>query len=1035
MRFLRTFLSNHVLANVTFAVVLMIGILAYAQMPRAKDPEVNFNWISIITAFPGASATDVEKLITDPLEDAIAQVSDVKFVSSNSREGISDILVRFEDIDDRTFDKRLNDLRREIQNKTNQELPTETEDPMVLEVTTANSFPMATLVVVGESDDEVLRRVAERIKQDLERMPGVDGVQPAGLRDPELQVDFDPRKLRDFGVTPTQLANSLNAFFRDISAGNLQLGNRQWLVRFIGTDSNPGYLARLPILTAKGEVPVASMAEVSRGRATPRKLVRYNGRPGVMFGITKKAHVNTLDLVERINEYLAQKNPLTAQFGIKTVLLDDQTAPTREALDVMQSNALLGLLLVFVVTFIFLGWHIAFFIGIGIPFTLAGTFLVLSASGQTLNQSVLLGVVIVLGMLVDDAVVVVESIYYRVQRGVQAMRATLEALREVFAPVTSSVLTTIAAFLPLMLLPGIVGKFMFVIPFVVTVALVMSLLEAYWMLPVHVSAARVRFDEPSRIHALRVRFTRWLRLKYSRMLVTVLRRPGVSIGAVLLLFVAAMGAFAAGMVRVQFFAFDPMRLFYVNVEMEPGASLEDTLRKTVAVEEKVKRHLQPGELREISSAAGQMFTETAPFFGDQYGQVLVSLHPRASGMRSVEQIIDEMRTDVLHTVGPVNTAFLKVSSGPPATKPISIKARGDDLEELRGAADALRGILTAMPAVTDITDDDSPGKEELRLRLDTDAVKRAGLDPADLARTVRLLFDGEVVASMQYEGDKLDVRVRAKPAVVQDVRTVLHQPMALPDGGEISLRELMPYETGVGRANIRHYDLRRAITVEADLDKEAMDTVAANTHIKDAWAKIHYRFPNVDLDFSGELDDIQESLDAMLMLFLFGVGLIYLILGAQFKSYFQPLMILSTVPMAFIGVTLGLIVTRNPLSLYTLYGVIALAGIAVNSAIVLIDAANDRLARGMSIQHATVYAARRRVIPILITSLTTIAGLLSLATGLGGESLLWGPVASAIVWGLAFSTFLTLFVIPLLYRVFMARRARKRTTRLTEVPI
>ncbi len=339
-------------------------------------------------------------------------------------------------------------------------------------------------------------------------------------------------------------------------------------------------------------------------------------------------------------------------------------------------------------------------------------------------------------------------------------------------------------------------------------------------------------------------------------------------------------------------------------------------------------------------------------------------------------------------------------------------------------AERLKGYLHEIPGVKDISDDAQPGAMELDLRLDRDAVRRSGLSPVTVARTVALLGDGEEVASVQEEGEEVKIRVRARPRSLDDVESVLRQTLLTANAERIPLGTLVHHETRQGRDNIRHYNYRRAITVEADLDKSVIDTVTANKALLARWQQIAPRYPNIDLDFSGELDDIQESIDAMPMLFLFGVGLIYLILGTQFRSYFQPLLILTTVPMAFIGVVLGLLITRNPLSLYTLYGVVALAGIAVNAAIVLITAANQRLAQGMSLLHATLYAARRRVIPILITTFTTIAGLMSLATGLGGRSLIWGPVATAIVWGLGFSTLLTLFVIPLLYRMFMGSRRR-----------
>ena len=274
---------------------------------------------------------------------------------------------------------------------------------------------------------------------------------------------------------------------------------------------------------------------------------------------------------------------------------------------------------------------------------------------------------------------------------------------------------------------------------------------------------------------------------------------------------------------------------------------------------------------------------------------------------------------------------------------------------------------------------------------------------------------------MQHNGEELEVRVKAKPRDLHSVEELLYTQIVLPDGGVRPLSYFLSDETGNGPGNIRHYNYRRAITVEADLDTNIMNTVEVNDAIKQQWLAIASRYTENDLDFSGQLDDINESFNSMLILFLFGVLLIYAILGTQFKSYFQPLIILSTMPMAFTGVTMGLLITDNPLSLYTMYGVVALAGIAVNAAIVLISAANERLKMGMSITHATIYAARRRITPILITTLTTIAGLSSLALGLGGESLIWGPVATAIVWGLAFSSLLTLFAIPLLFRIFVSQ--------------
>ncbi|MFH1873194.1 MAG: efflux RND transporter permease subunit [Pseudomonadota bacterium] len=1034
MSFYARLIQNHPLANIAFAVVLVMGALAYLTMPREQDPEINFNWVMITTVLPGASAEDVEKRVTKPLEDAIKGVADIRFVMSSSRENVASILVRFRDIDERVFDKRINDLRREIQNKAKSELPVESKDPRVLEITTSNGFPTAMVLVTGQAADELLRGRARQFKDDIERIAGVDQVFATGLRDPELQVEFDPVALANRGLTATDASDAVMAWFRDTFAGKVETAGEQertaWLVRVVGQTADPDEIARIPVSSAtrREPVPLGNVAEVSRGRAKAGSLASYQGKGAVILAVTKKSRTNTLQLIERLDSYIAQQNPRFTNDGVQLQLLDDQTVPTREAITTMERNALQGLLVVLAMTWLFLGTRVALLIGIGIPFSLAGTFAILNALGYTLNISVLLGVVIVLGMLVDDAVVVVETIYYRMQRGEPVHSAAIGAVREVFAPVTASVLTTIAAFLPLMLLPGIVGKFMFVIPFVVTLGLTISLLEAYWMLPAHMAIMAPKAGD-GHLNNWRDRFNHFLRVKYSRWLLWVMRRPKRSLVIAVALMLGAVAAVGVGLVRIQFFAFDPIRLFYVNVDMPAGAPIEQTLANAERLEAVVRKHLKPNEARNLASYAGVKFSDTEPLYGESYGQVTVSLNPRNGG-REVAEIVESMRAEVEATPTPGKITFTMISGGPPLAKPVKARVRNDDPQELRAAGDALLAIVRAVPGAKDVADDDIPGRPELVLALDRGALRASGLDAGKVARLLRLHADGEIVAMMRDKGEKVELRVRAKHGagngksagtVGADITGLLDDPIALPAGGTTTLRALVTEETRIGKGVIKHYNLRRAITVEADLDKTVTDTVAANRIIAAEWKKLATQFPNTDIDFSGELDDIQESLDAMAVLFLMGVGLIYLILAAQFKSYLQPMLILVTVPLAFTGVILGLLVARIPLSLYTLYGVIALTGIAVNSAIVLIDAANERLASGMSVLHAAVYAARRRVVPILITSVTTIGGLFSLAVGLGGKSLLWGPVAASIVWGLGFSTVLTLFVMPLLYWMFMRR--------------
>ena len=1026
MKLVRTVLTNHPLVNILFSVVLLMGILSYLQMPREQDPEINFNFVNINTVLPGATAADVEELVTGPLEDALRNVQDIRFVSSSSRENVSDILVRFRDLSEREFDKRVTDLRREIQSKTNDELPEDVEDPYVLEITTSNGFPTATVVVAGQADDELLRRQSRIVKDELERLIGVDRVQAFGFNEPELQIEVNPQELAASGLTAVDIADQLRDAYRDVTAGEIEVGNEAWLIRVRGKTVEPNELARF-LIAPRGapqqKIVLDQVAEVRRGRDEPQQLVSFNDRPAVSMAITKVAFTNTLDLVDRINQYVEVKNRVLGETGIELYLTDDQTTQTRQALTVMQRNALVGLFLVLGVCWVFLGLRIATFVTLGIAFSIAGTFLVLNVTGNTLNVSVLLGVVIVLGMLVDDAVVVVEALYYRLQRGQEAFTAAIDALREVGKPVTAAVFTTISAFAPLMLLPGILGDFMLIIPLVVTVGLLVSLIEAFWILPSHVITSSGR-PQPAneRFRHWRGRWTHLLRVRYTKALAYVFRRPKRFFAIGVLAFALSVFAIATERVRVEFFTFDPIRMFYVHVEMPADSPIEDTLAQTDRVAAQIRPYMHDEEVRAVTNMAGVKFTDAEALFGDQYGQIQVSLNPKTPENRNVSEVVAAVRDAAIAAAGNAEITFFEVSGGPPVAKDISVKVRSDNFQELRAASDAVKQIVRSIAGTSNVLDNDVPGRYELTLDLDGRAIRQAGLTPGEVLRLMRLHLDGEIIAFTRDEGEKVELRVRGPRRSVQDVNEILDDPISLPQGGITTFRALTSSSVERGAGTIRHYNYRRSITIEADLDEEVMNTVAANNRIRDEWALIQSQYTATDLDFSGAFDDIQESLDAMLMLALLGLGLIYLILATQFRSYFQPMLIIATLPMAFTGVVIGLFITQNPLSLYTLYGIVALMGIAVNAAIVLIDAANTRIAAGMRPLHAIIYAARRRVIAIIMTTMTTIAGLFSLATGLGGKSLLWGPVASSMVFGLFFASLLTLFLIPIMFRAFMRLR-------------
>ncbi|MEQ8662071.1 MAG: efflux RND transporter permease subunit, partial [Gammaproteobacteria bacterium] len=391
MRLLAALLGNHVLANLVFVLVLALGLASYLQMPRAKDPDITLNWVNIITYLPGASAEDIEKRLTEPLEAAIQRsVRDIDFVSSTSREGVSNIIVRFDYIDGATYDKRVIDLRREVQNAYNDELPEAAEDPIFYELDSSSWFPTATVVVHGAGRDDNLRRQARYVKRDIEALAGVNAINAVGLPRPELVIAFRPERLFGLGVTPADLADTVRAYFRDVAAGDVATRGGRWLVRIAGTTADPGTVARLPVTTASGVVELGQLADVAFTTEELEELATFAGRPATLLAITKEKDANIIDLVATLQDYIDARNALAAQTGVRLFLVDDQTVSTREALDLMQANAAIGLACVLLVTWAFLGSRIAALTSIGIPFTLAATFILLNLSGMTLNNTVLL---------------------------------------------------------------------------------------------------------------------------------------------------------------------------------------------------------------------------------------------------------------------------------------------------------------------------------------------------------------------------------------------------------------------------------------------------------------------------------------------------------------------------------------------------------------------------------------------------------------------------------------------------------------------
>ncbi len=1014
-----TIFRSHRLADLILALVLVLGAWAYHAMPRAQYPEVELNWVAVAVVWPGATARDVEREVALPLEAAARRVSDVRFVAATSRDHVATLLVRFHDLDHTRFERRLASLDREIRQAA-ADFPKDARSPQVIELTSSNFFPTAMVVVSGTANDGRVCDLAEATRDKLEKLPGVGRIWSYGMRSREIAVTFDPAALEQRGVSLEALTRAVAEHSRSMPAGMADISGRRYAMRVEGLNANPDFLAELPIVGADGRmVEVGELASVTTGVAPARELVRLDGKPAVLLSVIKRENVNTLALTDSIHALVKNTNQA---FGAPILtLLDDQSATTREAIGVMEANALFGLIVVLAVTWFFLGHRLALLTSIGVPFALAGMFLALHLMGHTLNVSVLLGVAIVLGIPLDDAVVVAEAIRLRLAAGMSRTAAVTAALKEVARPVTASIFATCLAFAPLLLLPGLMGRFMFVTPLAVILTLLCSLLASLWILPRHAVAWGGDRSGADAGNRWRDAFARRLRGFYGKRLLWALRHPAPVFALFSSVFLLAGASLALEWVKPRWFASDPLRVFNINVQMPPASNLETTLAAARELELAAKRVARPGELIATLAMAGLQFTPSEMVIGEQMGQVTVSLAPQSASRRGVADYVAALRP-ALKAAGAESISVQVLSADLPMLSSLSLRLTGAPLDRLAEAARDLRLALADVPGFNDMNDDAGFSQPRLTLQVDTPAAARAGLDPFKLAALVRLHFEGVTVGKINSGDTSLEVVVRGQAMNQAEVQRWLAKPWRLPDGRTVNPAELFTVTMESTPGELRRVNGDRTITLHAGFDQDRITARQAVAAVDAAWAGIAPRHAGVSLQQGGELDDVKASLHDLIAYMVVGFVLMYALLAVQFGRLVLPLVILATTPMALAGVALGLLISGQPITLYTLYGCVALSGVAVNASIVLVAAGEDRLARGLPPLAAAFHAGRRRLVPIIITTLTVIGGLVSLAFGWGGDSLLWGPLAASIIWGLAVATPLTLFVTPLMHAWLMRMR-------------
>lgn len=1034
-RFVKFFTHRSLLVNLVSIGILIAGIMFLVTANRETFPRVEFDYVIITTIYPGATAEDIEKHISIPIETMMREVDGIEQVSSSSVESRSVVAVQL-DPDLENKDTVVTDIRNAVDRVS--DLPDDAEDPVVVELK-SSLMPVVEVSVAlkggvdNDEEERILREEAKKLEDEMLMVKGVARIDKQGYRDREMQVEVDPRKLEEYHVGVNDVIMALKNRNLNFPAGLVQSGEEEIMIRTIGEVQTAKEIEQV-LLQANDLgywVRVGDVARINNTFEEMEVLNKHTGKQAVTLTIMKKESADIIDVVDRITELTDEfRGESGEQF--EYMISNDRSYYVRRRLNVLINNGLVGILLVSLSLFLTLGWRISLVTVIGIPIAFAGTFVWMGQAGVTVNLMSLFGLILVLGMVVDDAIIVAENVYRRLEEGDPPKEAVINGTSEVIIPVLGTILTTIAAFAPLMFMSGVMGKFMWTLPAVVSIALIASWVESMFILPAHINDIEKRrrkpFKKPENNGKPRGIF-RNIQARYMRMLRYVLTYKYIFLGIITTIFVGSV-AFAVIQIEFVLFPQDKIERFIIKMEGPAGLNMDEMHQRVKEFEELVQQ-LPEKELESYITQVGLL--RDSPMDPDEkrgsnYGYIMVDLTPEENRKRKASQIIIDMRKKA-EELGVIRKNFENVEittqrAGPPTGKPVSVLIKGENFDRLQKVADEYKEYLHTVEGLKDIKDNYEEGKDELRIFVDEKTAEIAGISVYDVATTVRTCFKGTVATEIKKSEEEIDIRVIYPERLRDNINSLNQIHITNKRGNLVPLRRIARFEKTVGIASINRQDWKRAIRVTAEIKEGSKDisSVEVNRKLMKKFADINERYPDILIDYSGEFEDTQESLQDLVRAFVIALLVIYIILVGLFRSLHHPLIIISIIPLTIIGVIWTFFFHGMVFSFLAVMGVVGLAGVIVNDSIVLVDFIKNNRGRGMNPLEASIDAGSKRIRPVFLTTITTFLGLIPTAYGIGGYDPFLKPMAVSMSWGLLFGTLVTLFATPLLYNIFADMR-------------
>ena len=1023
---------NGVAANLLMVFLFVVGMVSYSSIVQEVFAENSLDTVSISVAYPGATPQEVEESIVQKIEEAVEAVDDVKEIEATASENSGSVLVEFELGTD--IDRALDDIKAEIDQI--QTFPDDAEEPEIREVTTRQS--VVRIAIYGDVSEDALKQTAYRLEDSLSALPAISFVDTSSVREYEISIEVPQATLQSLGLSLNDVSRIIAASSLDSPAGSIDTDAEEVRVRTIGQNYNQQNFEDIILVSdANGSlIRLGDVANIRDEFEDASLISLYDGKPSAFVEVFRTSDERVLDISSATKDYLEGSFAQTLPEGISYAIWNDESEFLDDRLSLLLKNAAIGLFLVLLALTLFLDIRLAGWTALGIGVTFVGAIAILDLVGSSINMFSLFGFILALGLVVDDAIVVGESVYARRESGRTGLGAAVSGARRVTVPVIFAVLTTLAAFSPLFTIGGTIGKILADVPVVVVAVLSLSLIECLLILPSHLSHL------PAPGTPVRSRVVRWFERVQTkvddylqafingpldRTLRFAVRMPFVIIAGGVGIFIIVIAMIPAGIIKSSFFPAIEADVVSARIEMPAGTTIEDTEKIARLIEQrgreayaKISAEQPDGDTEPLKASytlIGQRARELSPTstaqtgFASNIASVEFSFIPgdqRALTSKDFENLWRE-------TVGPVPEArsVIFVSDLLSVGSPVDVEMTDPDPQVVEAASQQLMQRLSRFSGVFDIESDQDQGLTEIQLRLKPQA-RSLGVTLQDVALQTRAAFFGSEALRVQRGQEDMRVYIRLPEEERNSIVDVERFQVRVP-GGEVPLASLAEVSFGEAPSVIRRTDGRRVTTVTADLDSE----IVTSQEIADALAdeimpELQADYPNLLYKFGGEQREQQEASGDLGIAFLAALVMIYALLAIPFRSYLQPLIIMAVIPFGIIGALLGHFVLSIPLGVLSMFGIIALSGVIVNGSLILIDFINENVREGMDIEEAILTGAKSRFRPIMLTSLTTFLGVapITFETSLQAQFLI--PMSASLGFGVLFGAFILQLLIPAL---------------------